>query len=236
MPKRLPDTDFRARRTVLTRGDFAYTPKPERPASDVIDRSTWDGIVTLPDDVAVRTSTHHGSALKQLDDLWGSWVECIGEAKDCLSSAMLDAGDDFQSATYTALTGFYRLSVSALRSALELTAIGTWAQVRGKEVEYRAWRDGKIPLSLGQACDGLITATGALRKHLRTTVNDSLFDQKAPNTEGGFARRIFDGLSNFAHARPGYADGDIRRSNGPIYVRSAFDHVSWIQFETLLSG
>jgi hypothetical protein len=154
MPKRLPDTDFRARHRVLTRGDFAYAPKPERPASDAINKSTWDSIVTLPDDVAVRTSNHHGTALKQLDDLWGAWVESFGETQDCLFSAMLDAGDDFQSATYTALTGFYRLSVSALRSALELIATGTWTQVCGKDAEYRAWRAGKTPLSFGQACDG----------------------------------------------------------------------------------
>jgi hypothetical protein len=233
MPKYLPDADFRSRRTVLAQEDFAHAPTPELPASDLIDKSTWDGIVALPDDVAVRTSNHHGNALKQLDDLWGACVECVGETQDCLSSAMLEAGDDFQSATYTALTGFYRLSATALRSALELTVIGAWALVCGREGKYGAWRDGKISLSFGQACDGLIAAKPDLRKHLRATVNDSLFDQKTPNTEGGFARRIFDGLSNFTHARPGFADGDIRESNGPIYVRSAFNDVSWMQFETI---
>src|SRR5438445_6913569 len=129
MPERLPESDFRARRSVLTRRDFAYAPKPEPPASDVIDELAWGSIVTLPDDVAVRTSNYHGSVLAQLNDLWGAWVESFGEVHDCFFSAMLDAGDDFQSATYTALTGFYRLSVSALRSALELTTIGTCAQV-----------------------------------------------------------------------------------------------------------
>jgi hypothetical protein len=125
MPKRLPDSDFRARRIVLARRDFAYAPKPEPPASDVISKSTWKSIVTLPDDVAVRTSNYHGSALKQLDDLWGAWVESFGDVQDCLFSVMLDSGDDFHS------------------------------------------------------------------------------------------------------------DGDMRRSNGPIYVRSAFNHISWMQFETI---
>jgi hypothetical protein len=44
---------------------------------------------------------------------------------------------------------------------------------------------------------------------------------------------MYSGVSNFSHARPGYADGAIRQSNGPIYVRSAFDHVAWMQCETL---
>jgi hypothetical protein len=146
---------------------------------------------------------------------------------------MLDAADDFQSATYTALTGFYRLSISALRSALELTTIATWAQVCGKEAEYRAWRAGQSTLAFGQACDGLIAATSSLRDRLRAIVDDSLFDQKTPSTEGGFARRIYDGISNFSHARPGHADGDMRNSSGPIYVRSVYNHVSWMQFETI---
>jgi len=200
MPKRLPDSDFRARRRVLTRGDFAYAPKPEATPSDPVSRSTWEGIVTLPDDVAGRTSNHHGTTLTQLENLWGAWVESIGDLQDCLSPAMLDDGDDFQSTAYTALTRFDRRSISALRSALELMTIAAWAQVCGKDAEYLAWRSGKGTLSFGQGCDGLIGATRTLQERLRADVNDTLFDQKTPSSEGGLARRIFDGLSNF-HTR-----------------------------------
>ena len=66
MPKLLPLTDFRARRTVLIRRDFDYAPKPAPPPSDMIDEETWTSVVTLPDDVAVRTSDHHGTTIKQL--------------------------------------------------------------------------------------------------------------------------------------------------------------------------
>jgi hypothetical protein len=52
MPRKLPDYDFRARRVVLTRGDFAWAPKPEPLPSDRVDKATWSSIVTLPDDVA----------------------------------------------------------------------------------------------------------------------------------------------------------------------------------------
>jgi hypothetical protein len=233
MPKPLPETDFRARRTVLTRQDFAIAPKPAPRPSDLIEKATWDSIVTLPDDVAVRTSNYHGTTIRQLHDLWGAWVESFGNVQDCMFPVMLDAGDDFQAATYAALTGFYRLSVAALRSALELTAIGAWAQVCSKQKEFRSWRSGKFPLSFGQACDGLSSATRALRAHLRATVSDSLFDQRDSKNKGGFARRIYSGISEFSHSRPGYSDGEIRRSNGPIYVASAFNHVAWMQFETV---
>lgn len=233
MPKPLPMTDFRARRIVLTRDDFAYAPNPAPKPSDVIGKPSWQSIVTLPDDVAVRTSNYHGTALRQLNDLWGAWVECFGDDHDFMFSVMLDAGDDFQAALYANLTGFYRLSVTALRSALELSAIGTWAQVCGKKKEFNNWRGGKMPLSFGQACDGLYGATKSLSDHLKQVVDDGLFQQRTQTTEGGFLRRIFEGLSNFTHSRPGYADGDIRTSNGPIYVQSAFNHVSWMEFETI---
>jgi hypothetical protein len=125
------------------------------------------------------------------------------------------------------------LSVVALRSALEVTTIGAWAQVYAKRKEFRSWRSGKSPLSFGQACDGLCGCTATLRDRLRTTANDSLFDQRNSSDEGGFARRIFGGVSNYTHSRPGHADSDMRESNGPIYVKSAFNHVTWMQFEVM---
>jgi hypothetical protein len=233
MPKLLPKDDFRARRRILVRNDFGLAPNRAPRPSDLIEKATWNGIVTLPDDVAVRTSNYHGTTIKQLDDLWGAWIDCVGDVQDCMFPVMLDAGDDFHAATYAALTGFYRLSVSALRSALELTAIGAWAQVCRKEKEFRSWRDGKIPLKFSYACDGLYGSTQALRAHLRDSVNGCMFDQETSSDEGGIARRLFSGLSEFSHSRPGYSDSDMRKSNGPIYVRSAFNHVAWMQFETL---
>ena len=60
MPKLMPLSDFRARRTVLTRRDFGYAPKPAPPPSDLVRKATWDSIVTLPDDVrVVRTTNYH---------------------------------------------------------------------------------------------------------------------------------------------------------------------------------
>ena len=215
------------------RSDFAYAPGRASRASDLIDKPSWQSITTLPDDVAIRTSNYHGTTLRQLDNLWGAWVECFGKPGDCMFPVMLDAGDDFQATTYNALVGYYRLSISALRSALELVTVGTWAELCGKSKEFGDWREGKGIASFGLACDGLISATNNLRVHLKAVVNDSLFDQKTASSEGGFARRIYDGISDFSHSRPGSTDGDMRDSNGPIYVHSAFRHVSWLQFETM---
>jgi hypothetical protein len=233
VPKLLPTTDFRGRRAVLIDSDFAHVTNTPNPPTDVIERGTWKSIVILPDDVAIRTSNYHGTALAQLHHLWAAWIESVGHVEDCMFDVMLDAGDDFQAATYNALTGFYRFSMSGLRSALELCTIGAWAQVCGKDQVFQKWRERKEPISFGKACDGLMSGTDALRKHLRNTVQDSLFDQKGTTSEGGFVRSIYSGVSEFSHSRPGYADEDMRQSNGPIYVRSVFNHVAWTQFETL---
>ncbi|HYT37797.1 MAG TPA: hypothetical protein VEL49_11535 [Ktedonobacteraceae bacterium] len=104
--------------------DFALSEGPELPPSDLIKAKTWSGIMTLPDDVAIRTSNHHGTVLKIMYALWGVWWEAIGETEDLIYVPMLDAGDDFSAALFNLLHGFYRQACDSLRSALELTAIG----------------------------------------------------------------------------------------------------------------
>jgi hypothetical protein len=240
MPRYLPITDFRARRRVLVRSDFAIAEAPQPRPTDLIDKNAWHSIVTLPDDVAIRTSNHHGTTLAQLNELSTAWLFSIRMPphREQMSPVMLDAHDEMQAAIYNCLTGYYRFSVGGMRNVLELVAIGCWAEVCGKKKEFLEWRKAKIPLGLGTACDGLMRGAASLESHLKATVNDSLFSHK--NTaakglaaEGGYVRRIFSGLSEFAHSRPTFTDSDFRKSNGPIYVKSAFNHVAWIHFETI---
>jgi len=146
---------------------------------------------------------------------------------------MMDAHDDFDAALYAAITGYYRLANSAMRSAVELVSIGTWAKRCGKQSEFQKWLKGKTELSLAMACDGLLGTTSALRNALKTGVNDSLFDQKTNTTDGGWVRRVFSSISDFSHSRPCYTDFSMRNSNGPIYVPRAFHHSMWIQTEIM---
>lgn len=233
MPRFLTTSDFRARRRVLVKSDFGLAEGPTQRPSDKIDKATWDHVVMLPDDVAIRTTNHHGTAIKQMSDLTYEWLLHFDERDRIMLPVMMDAHDDFDAALYAAITGYYRLANSAMRSALELVAIGTWAKLCGKQSELQEWQKGKIELSLGMACDGLIGATSSLRNALRTRVNDSLFDQKTNTTDGGWVSRAFGSISDFSHARPGYTDFSMRKSNGPIYVRSAFNQSMWLQTETM---
>ena len=235
MSRHVPLKDFRARRKVLTQRDFAITRKRPRKPTDRIDQETWYDLVVLPDDVAIRTSNHHGATLRQLDELSQAWIMSTGmyPHRNFIDPVMLDANDDIRAAIFTALTGYYRFSIGGMRNVLELLAIGCWAQVCGERQRFRDWRKGKIAVSLGQACDGLIGGAAALQTHLKSTVNDSLFDQKTAKSQGGFVRRAFSAISEYSHSRPGHTDGDFWESNGPIYVPAAFNYVAGIHFETI---
>lgn len=235
MSRLLPLQDFRARRKVLVRSDFAYAPKSPRRPSDIVDPKTWHHLMTLGDDVAIRTSNHHGTELRQLTELTGVWIESVDmHTNPCLiDPVMLDAFDDLKAAIFNALFGWYRFSISGLRNVLELMAIGCWAEVSAEKQKFRDWQAGKITLSLGQACDGLIRGAAAFESHLKSAVADTLFAQKTATNDGGFLRRAFSGISEYSHSRPGHTHGHLWESNGPIYVPSAFQHVAWISFETV---
>jgi len=233
MPKFLTASDFRARRRVLLKSDFALTEGRSPRPSDKIDKATWNHIVILPDDVAITTTNHHGRAIKQISDLAHEWVLHCNETDQIMFPVMMDAHDEFDAALYAAITGYYRLANSAMRSALELVTIGTWAILCGKQSRFHKWEKGEIELSLGIACDGLIGATPALRTKLTTLVNDSLFDQKTNITDGGWVRRAFRDLSDFSHSRPGFTDFSMRKSTGPIYAPTAFNYSMEMQAEII---
>jgi len=79
--------------------------------------------VTLPDDVSLRTSADYGSELKVMDELWGSWIESLGDIQDPVLIGMLDAADEFQASTLISLRGYNRVALACLRAALELNTI-----------------------------------------------------------------------------------------------------------------
>lgn len=227
MSKPLSTSDFRAIRSILEPEDFALSEGPERRPSDLIDKEIWHGIMDLPDDVAIRTSNHNGKDIKIMYELWSSWIDAIGETEDLLYIPMLDSVDDYQASVFNILHGYYRQSFDSLRSALELTTIATECQLRNKVTEFAQWRAGTVEMSLGGACDGIATASRArtIEIYLKNKLEDNLFSQRnrVRNMNGGWIRRLFGDLSNFAHSRPGYTNGDLWNSNGPVYDQNAFN-------------
>lgn len=232
MSKPLSLDDFRAIRIVLEDEDFALVEGPEGPPTGLIDREVWNGIVTLPDDVAIRTSNHHGQLIRVMDQHWTVWVFAVDSVQEPIGGAMLDAADEFRAATFNALHGYYRQACGCLRNALEVITTAAASQVSGRADMLRKWKQGE--LGFGAACDGLQGAAtlDSLRDRLATQVGDSIFDQKTKTAPGGWARRLYSNLSSFEHSSPTCRNGDMWQSNGPVFAPRAFSETASTFLET----
>jgi hypothetical protein len=76
--KPLDASDFRARRYMLEKDDFAVASGEYSGPTNLIDEGTWKSIVALPDDVSIRTSDKYGSQLQQMWEYWGMWTRVVG--------------------------------------------------------------------------------------------------------------------------------------------------------------
>src|ERR1700731_125485 len=87
--------DFRARRLILEPEDFALgDDEPDSPPTDLISEGPWNGIMTLPGDVAIRTTSHQGTRVTILYELWSGWVDAMPHG-GIVAEAMLYSADDF---------------------------------------------------------------------------------------------------------------------------------------------
>jgi len=179
--------------------------------------------VDLPDDVAIRTSDHNGKFIDEVYWLWGRWIEAVGEVEDALFVPMLDATDDMQASFFDALHGYYRTAFSALRNVIELMSIGTCGALT-KTPLYAEWKKGTTEFKFGMACDLLSrdASLAGFNQGLRSKGHESLWDARRGGSQGGYSRRLYRNMCDFAHSRPGFTDGDLRASNGPIYVARVF--------------
>ena len=203
MPRPLPLSDFRARRRKLLPSDFVFSPERQEKATDQIGPRTWNHIVGLPDDVAIRTTNHHGTEIKNLNEFQSIWTD-LSKPTDMMTTVLLDAHDDFQAALYNAMTGYYRLSVTATRAALEALAIGAWCQTSAKRDDFKKWRRGKMKLEFNNACQGLNATAAPLENYLAAKCGDNLFrirDTKA-GINAGFVRVSSETYQNMPTADP----------------------------------
>ena len=174
----------------------------------------------LPDDVAIRTSDHHGSQLATLYSLWGDWLEAMGDQHDELFAGMLDAADCFQASMFDSLHGYYRSAVANLRGAIELVAIGSLGNLTPNDPDYLRWRKQNVGSFSFSKC---ITK---LRHVTKAIAPASVFKPK------GWMQTLYDELCAYTHCRPDASDGEMWESNGPIYVTAAFNRVFKLQLST----
>ena len=166
----------------------------------------------LADHAALMTSEHHGTELALLYTLWADWIQVFEyDDRDDLTDAMLDAGDCFQATVFDSLHGFYRSSLSNLRSVIDVVAVGTLGKLSPKDDAYQKWTEGKSGSSLN-----FLNLRSRLSKVCVKPEERALFKQD------GWISALYEELCSFVHARPNSTDGAIWRSNGPIYVPAGF--------------
>ncbi len=224
MSKRIAARDFRSDRSLLPDEVFLIPGGKRRGPTDPVSEEVWSGLMHLPDDVALTTSNHHGSQLAMLYGLWGNWIEAVGDVHDELFGVMLDAGDCFQASAFSTLHGFYRSAVSDLRSAFELMATGAVGNLVPNDSDYIRWKKHNI--------GGLPFAT-CLRK-LRGATKGPIHSTALQHN--GWMDALYEELSPYTHTRPDASDGEIWRSNGPIYVAAGFNRVFKLQLSTYAAG
>jgi hypothetical protein len=220
MAKRATFTDFRTTRVLLPDEAFALVGGKRPGPTDLVAKDVWNGIMHLPDDVAITTSNHHGSQLAALYTLWGDWVEAMGNTHDELFTGMLDAADCFQASTFESLHGYYRSSLSNLRTAIELVAIGTLGNLSPIDRDYVRWKKqnvGSLPLA---------SSIRKLRSVTKAPVSALIFK---PN---GWMEALYNELCAYTRSRPDSSDGEMWSSNGPVYVTVAANLVFELQAST----
>lgn len=236
--------DFRATRIKLKPDDFALSSGKNLPPTDIVPERIWKSITSLPDDVSLRTSEYYGSCLDRVWNLWGCWIslviglqESVADLRNSpITHTACDAGDYFQASIYNALIGHYRLAFTSLRGVVENLTIGIHFELANESHTFKDWLGGE-EFSFGQAADLASQHKNVctLEKALQASGNDDLFHQRRPPADqGGLMRRLFRILSKYAHGAPGFTDGDIWQSNGPIFVSSAFE--SWYQTFLIVYG
>jgi hypothetical protein len=222
--RKLDPADFRAVRNVLEPSDFALSDdNPDAEPTDLIDEPAWRGIMDLPGDVAIRTTSHQGSRVGVLNELLCAWIEVLLE-DGIVARAMLDGFDSFQAAVFNLVHGFYKEAIFALRSALETVTFATACQLAHDNKAWERWLRGD-ELRFGLQCDRAqqLPPLDVLERRVRkTTGGTSIFARQNGSGRNAWARNLYGRLSQYAHARADATNAELWESNGPIYSAKGF--------------
>lgn len=229
----LADDDFRRFRRYLAPWLFADNPGDATtypPPDDLMPEEQWDGVIVLPTDVALKTSSWMGTPAARLAELHGDWIfSCPEMGKAAfMDEICLLAGDEFDALVFNALHGYYRQAIGCLRNALEMLAAAAALSVRSDHAAFTEWRTGAREIPFRDA-----------RAWLRDSPDGASLDgDTAPESIFGDAasswlRVRYRRLCAYAHSQPGYNNADFWESNGPIFVPRALSVVEMEFRETL---
>jgi hypothetical protein len=228
----LPEGDFRRLRRYLAPWLFADgeegTTYP--PPSDLVPEESWDNVMTLPTDVALKTSSYEGSAVARLAQLETDWVFSWPKVGDSpfIEEACLLASEEFDALVFNALHGYYRQAIGCLRNALETMIIAASLAVTNNSALFQKWRESGQEISFGQARAWLRDSQVGAQVDADAAPESVFGDLPASWTKSRYAR-----LCAYAHSQAGYNNADFWESNGPVFAPAALGVVEAEFRETL---
>jgi hypothetical protein len=147
----LPEDDFRRERALLSPELFADPGTgSDLPATDLVSKEAWTGLIDLPTDVLLRTTSHEGSSVDVLHRLTSMWIDLVFRIDESsapyMSEASLLAYEEFDALAFIALHGYYRQALGCLRNALEVLTVGAGLAVNLRNSATRGVWAGSIRL------------------------------------------------------------------------------------------
>lgn len=208
--------DFRAHRRYLAPWLFAVGNDEDTypPPTDLVTEDRWDGVMVLPTDVVLKSTSYEGSLIDRIQTLQTDWVFSWPDlgAAPFMEEASLLAGDEFAALVFNAAHGYYRQGIGCLRNALEILFVAAGLAVTRNKTLFTRWRDGDSSIEFGQARAWLRDSRLGRQVDSDATPNSVFGD-----TDGAWAKGLYARLCRWAHGRGGYNNGDFWESNGPVF-------------------
>lgn len=224
--------DFRSTRKKLSASAFAI-PGVEIPPTDLINRRVWYQIIHLPDDVALMTTDHYGTLIASLGKAINKW-STIGLAVmdfddiNPFDYFSIDAHDEFDASLFNAIHGYYRSGFSALRNVIEYLSFGLTMHLKNDLGEFEKWKSKQTEVRFNESANSLISLIPD------RAISRKLFWQGAEKIYKGCVRYLYKDLCKYVHGSCGATDGDMRKSNGPIFVKEAFEFWVILFIQTII--
>lgn len=218
MTKNMDLDDFRAIRRVLEPDDFALTDgKPDPPPTDLIDRESWEHIMTLPGHVAITTTSYQGSRISLMNDLSSEWVFSM-PLQGITGQAMGAISDNLESSIFNAVHGHYKTALTILRAALETSVFAARCALAADKARWDRWNGG-AEFKFGNACEEILQLSDvkAREDEVVDQVGIGIFKGSTSRTHDAWARTLYSRLCRYSHARGDTTDASIWSSNGPVY-------------------
>lgn len=112
----LPEEDFRRMRRYLSPYMFAWPdeePETYPPPSDLVPEKSWDYVMNVPTDVALKSSSYDGAAIARLATMAEQWVFSWPNDSEApfAEEVVLLTSEEFDALVFNALHGYYRQAI-----------------------------------------------------------------------------------------------------------------------------